>query len=123
MRLGVDAITASAQLGAEKPSALFFAQLAQLCGLPPREIAYVGDRVDNDIVPVKTTGMAAIFLVRGPWGRVHASQANANMADVRIAESCGRAGGDCEDRRPLSFLVLVVMSQMSATRPANGSTR
>lgn len=84
MRLGVDAITTSAELGAEKPSALFFARLAQLCGLPPREIAYVGDRVDNDIVPVKTTGMAAIFLVRGPWGRVHASQANANMADVRI---------------------------------------
>ena len=31
------------------------------------EIAYVGDRVDNDIRPAAAAGMRAIFLRRGPW--------------------------------------------------------
>ena len=32
------------------------------------EIAYVGDRVDNDVLPSAACGMRAIWIRRGPWG-------------------------------------------------------
>ena len=51
----------------EKPSAAFFAQVAALSCVAVREIAYVGDRLDNDILPARAAGMATIFLLRGPW--------------------------------------------------------
>ena len=38
----------------------------------PAEIAYVGDRLDNDVLPAREAGMFAVFLVRGPWGIIHA---------------------------------------------------
>jgi len=44
-----------------------FTRIADELSLPPADIAYVGDRVDNDIVPAAAAGMCAIFLRRGPW--------------------------------------------------------
>ena len=32
------------------------------------EVAYVGDRVDNDVLPALRAGLVAIHLRRGPWG-------------------------------------------------------
>lgn len=32
-----------------------------------REVAYVGDRLDNDVLPAQEAGMVGIFLRRGPW--------------------------------------------------------
>ena len=37
---------------------------------PAGEIAYVGDRVDNDIRPAIDAGMLAIHIRRGPWGHL-----------------------------------------------------
>ena len=36
-------------------------------GLRPEQVAYVGDRLDNDVLPAKVAGMFAVFLRRGPW--------------------------------------------------------
>ena len=36
--------------------------------LPAHEIAYVGDRVDNDVLPALAAGMIAVHVRRGPWG-------------------------------------------------------
>ena len=33
-------------------------------------MAYVGDRVDNDVLPALRAGMIAVHIRRGPWGRV-----------------------------------------------------
>ena len=33
----------------------------------PTEIAYVGDRVDNDVVPALAAGMTAVHIRRGAW--------------------------------------------------------
>jgi len=30
--------------------------------------------------------MAAVFLARGPWGRIHATSADISLADARIAD-------------------------------------
>ena len=84
MGLPVDYIATSAGWGVEKPSPAFFARLIQEAGYAPAEIAYVGDRLDNDIIPAKDAGMLAIFLRRGPWGYIHAQREEVSQADIRL---------------------------------------
>ena len=66
--LPVDVLATSADWGVEKPSAAFFARVAELAGTEPARIAYVGDRVDNDVLPALEAGMVAVHVRRGPWG-------------------------------------------------------
>ena len=63
-----DLVASSERWGVEKPSPLFYARLVDELGLPPAKIAYVGDRVDNDVVPALAAGMTAVHVKRGPWG-------------------------------------------------------
>jgi HAD superfamily hydrolase (TIGR01549 family) len=56
-------------MGVAKPAPEFFARAIELMGSPPPDrIAYVGDRVDNDVLPAIAAGMRAVWLRRGPWG-------------------------------------------------------
>lgn len=55
-----------------KPDARFFERVVTSLNLPPAEIAYVGDRLDNDVIPAGGAGMAAVFLRRGPWAWIQA---------------------------------------------------
>jgi HAD superfamily hydrolase (TIGR01549 family) len=84
MALPVDLIASSAGWGVEKPSPEFFARVAALAGVPPSSIAYVGDRVDNDVAPAADTGMVAVFLRRGPWGFLQADHPAAARARIRL---------------------------------------
>jgi len=68
--LPVDFIASSARWGVEKPSQAFFDRVAEAAGAEPAQIAYVGDRIDNDIAPALAAGMAAVFIRRGPWGHI-----------------------------------------------------
>jgi len=77
-------VTTSESLGAAKPSLEFFFKLASLASVEPTEAAYVGDRVDNDVIPAKEAGMFAVFMRRGLWGYLHATRPEAQMADARI---------------------------------------
>jgi HAD superfamily hydrolase (TIGR01509 family) len=83
---GLDAhlITTSAELGVDKPSPDFFQKVLALGGLRAEETAYVGDRVDNDVIPAQAAGMTAIFVERGPFGRVHARRGDAAGADIFV---------------------------------------
>jgi len=38
--------------------------------VPPGEVAYVGDRVENDLIPATEAGMRAVWIRRGPWGLI-----------------------------------------------------
>jgi FMN phosphatase YigB (HAD superfamily) len=71
--LPVDIVTGSASLGARKPDPMFFERLVDLAGFAAGEVAYVGDRVDNDIRPALAAGLVAIHLRRGPWGLLQAT--------------------------------------------------
>jgi len=84
MELPADLIASSAGWGVEKPSPEFFARVAALAGEPPARIAYVGDRVDNDVAPAAAAGMVAVFLRRGPWGYLQASHPDASRAAIRL---------------------------------------
>jgi len=82
--LPVDVVASSADWGVEKPSAAFFERVAAEAGVPAARVGYVGDRLDNDVLPAREAGMVAVFLRRGPWGHAHARLAEAARADVRI---------------------------------------
>jgi HAD superfamily hydrolase (TIGR01662 family) len=69
--LGAQFIATSAQWGVSKPDAGFFARVLDAAQAPPERIAYVGDRLDNDVAPARAAGMRPLFLPRGPWGEAH----------------------------------------------------
>jgi len=81
---GVELVASSAGLGVAKPAPEFFAAIAELAGVEATAIAYVGDRVDNDVLPAHAAGMVAVHIRRGPWGHLHAGLAGAERADIRI---------------------------------------
>ena len=57
--------------GVAKPEPAFFERIVSSLALRAGEIAYVGDRVDNDVEPALAAGMVAVHLRRGPWGILH----------------------------------------------------
>ena len=66
-----------------KPDPAFFTRIADGArSSRPSEIAYVGDRVDFDIVPAAAVGMFTVHLRRGPWGVIHAAWDESAAADV-----------------------------------------
>jgi HAD superfamily hydrolase (TIGR01509 family) len=71
VREHVDLVGSSARWGMEKPAPAFFERIVSELGLDPDEIAYVGDRVDNDVEPALAAGMVAVHVRRGPWGHLH----------------------------------------------------
>jgi HAD superfamily hydrolase (TIGR01509 family) len=82
--LPVDRVATSAGWDLWKPDPAFFARVAQEVGAPPDRIAYVGDRVDNDVLPANAAGMVAVHLRRGPWGYLHAKWPEAAQSDLRL---------------------------------------
>jgi HAD superfamily hydrolase (TIGR01509 family) len=70
-------ISSSESLGVRKPDPRFFARIVELAECAAGEVAYVGDRVENDILPAAAAGLIAIHVRRGPWGRLQPTPAEA----------------------------------------------
>ena len=66
-------VASSERWGVHKPDPAFFDRICDELGVPGREIAYVGDRLDNDIEPAAAAGMTAVFIRRGPWALIQAA--------------------------------------------------
>jgi HAD superfamily hydrolase (TIGR01549 family) len=60
--------------GLSKPDPRFFERVAGAFGLAPAEVAYVGDRIDNDVRPAAAAGLCSVFIRRGPWGWIAAGR-------------------------------------------------
>jgi FMN phosphatase YigB (HAD superfamily) len=73
MAIDFELIATSAAWGISKPDSAFFDRIATELNLPPGAIAYVGDRLDNDVGPARAAGMVAVFVRRGPWGWIQAA--------------------------------------------------
>ena len=73
----LEVLGSSERWGVEKPSPAFFERVVDTLGTRPERIAYVGDRVDNDVVPALAAGMVAVHIRRGPWGFLHEPPAGA----------------------------------------------
>ena len=79
-----DIVGSSAGWGVAKPDPGFFHRIVAISGLPPEEILYVGDRIDNDVLPALRAGLHAVFLERGPWGVVQGAWPEAAGVPLRV---------------------------------------
>jgi HAD superfamily hydrolase (TIGR01549 family) len=77
--LPADVISSSASLGARKPDLAFFSKVVELMDSRADEVVYVGDRVDNDVLPAASAGLVAVHVRRGPWGRLQATPPEAAL--------------------------------------------
>ena len=71
----------SERWGVAKPDPGFFRRLIAESGCAPDQIVYIGDRVDNDVLPALAAGLVAIHVRRGPWGYL---QPGAERAHIRL---------------------------------------
>jgi HAD superfamily hydrolase (TIGR01509 family) len=77
LRTHFDAVGSSESWGVHKPEPAFFARVTELAGAEAGKIAYVGDRVDNDVGPAIAAGMVGVHIRRGPWGYLQEPPADA----------------------------------------------
>jgi HAD superfamily hydrolase (TIGR01662 family) len=83
--LPIDLLATSSTWGVHKPDPRFFARIATELDVPAAEVAYVGDRLDNDVQPAAAAGMQAIFIRRGPWAWIQAPRDDPAEASLTIA--------------------------------------
>jgi FMN phosphatase YigB (HAD superfamily) len=67
-----------------KPDPRFFTRIIDAAHVPAPMILYVGDRLDNDVLPAHRAGRKTAHISRGPWGILHAQHPEAALADVQI---------------------------------------
>ncbi|WP_447459452.1 HAD family hydrolase [Streptococcus ovis] len=60
-----EVIVGSADVGLRKPDVAIFDYALTQAGVLPEEAIYVGDRIDNDMVPAKKLGMTTIWIQQG----------------------------------------------------------
>lgn len=80
----IDFIASSDSWGTTKPDPHFFHRVVEEASMPSSHIAYVGDRLDIDILPAIQVGMSGVFLRRGRWGDVHRKWPEAAQASAQI---------------------------------------
>ena len=85
MNLPADLIATSGGWGLNKPDRKFFERVVSEARCEPGEIAYVGDRVDNDVLPAAAAGLAAIHLIRGPWGYIQRDWPGVTRARAQVS--------------------------------------
>ncbi len=90
--LPIELVASSATWGVAKPDPAFFARIAAELDLAPNEIAYVGDRIDNDVGPAARAGMLAVFIRRGPWAWIQAGRTTPSDAAI-VVESLSELPG------------------------------
>jgi FMN phosphatase YigB (HAD superfamily) len=55
----------SEDIGLEKPDPRLFAHVLYTAGVSPAHSVMLGDRLDYDVIPAKTSGMRAVWVLRG----------------------------------------------------------
>ncbi|MFU8839527.1 MAG: HAD family hydrolase [Nitriliruptoraceae bacterium] len=71
LQLGVHGCRTSEELGVSKPDPAFFEAVLELAERDdPARVLYVGDRIDNDVLPAAAQGLRTCWLRRGPWGQL-----------------------------------------------------
>lgn len=100
--IGIEAevLAMSDGMGVAKPEPAFFAEALELMGSPePSCVAYVGDRIDNDVLPSIAAGMRAVWLRRGPWGFIQQLPDGVRPALVidTLDQLCERIGEAFDD--------------------------
>jgi HAD superfamily hydrolase (TIGR01662 family) len=88
----------SGEMGVEKPDPAFFREALRSIGAAhPGDVAYVGDRIDNDVRPASAAGMRAVWLRRGPWGVIPRGVPPEARLVVHSLSELGRRIGEAWD--------------------------
>jgi HAD superfamily hydrolase (TIGR01662 family) len=88
----LELVASSTTWQVEKPDRRFFERIVRELELPAHEVAYVGDRVDNDVRPAAEAGLVAVFLRRGPWAWIQAGRSNPSEAALTVGSLTELAG-------------------------------
>ncbi len=86
LNLPCDILATSDDWDVTKPDVAFFSKLIAVSGQAPNEIAYVGDRLDNDLRPAAAVGLHTVFVKRGPWGHITYEPGTAHLAINSLTE-------------------------------------
>lgn len=84
MAIDFELVATSAAWGVAKPAPRFFERIAAELRLPPGAIAYIGDRLDNDVLPAQAAGMVGVFVRRGPWAWIQAGRTDPPEASLTV---------------------------------------
>lgn len=79
-----DFIASAERWGLSKPDPEFFRKIVATAGVSPDRIVYVGDRLDNDVLPAQAAGMMGVFVRRGLWADVQRHWPEAPRASFAI---------------------------------------
>jgi HAD superfamily hydrolase (TIGR01549 family) len=91
--LSADMIATSDDWGVSKPDSEFFEKVIEVSPFGAAETLYVGDRLDNDIVPAARLGLRTALVNRGPWAMIwRDNSAAARVPTLRI-DSLGELPG------------------------------
>jgi len=94
LELPADMIATSDDWGVAKPDLGFFRRMIQVVPCDPASTLYVGDRLDNDILPAAAAGLRTALIKRGPWAWIQQDDPDAcRVPDMRVdslAEVPGR---------------------------------
>jgi FMN phosphatase YigB (HAD superfamily) len=92
LRPHVDFVGSSERWGVEKPDSGFFAHVVEEAGAPAEEILYVGDRVDNDVLPALASGLRAVRIRRGAHAHVESPEDTVTVGSLdELPEAMSRA--------------------------------
>lgn len=93
LRLPCDMVATSADWGVSKPDPGFFRRMIETAPCEAGEMLYVGDRLDNDILPAARLGMEAALIRRGPWGMSQQDIQDADWAPTMQIDSLRKLSG------------------------------
>jgi|SRR5215467_6300679 len=82
----MDYVASAERWKVKKPAPRFFQRIVDKLQLEACSIAYVGDRLDDDILPALGADMIAVFIRRGPWGFLHSRRPEAARAHLRTED-------------------------------------
>jgi 2-haloalkanoic acid dehalogenase type II len=79
----VDAVAISEEIGASKPDPQAYARAVAMLGLPPEDVAMVGDHVVNDVAGALAAGLAAaVWVERRPGELPEGAHLARELAEV-----------------------------------------
>ncbi|MEV4348921.1 HAD family hydrolase [Actinoplanes sp. NPDC049596] len=82
-----DLIATSDDWGVSKPDLGFFEALAKEMPALPEETIYVGDRLDNDVIPASRAGFKTALIRRGPWATIQQHEPDAERVPTLRIDS------------------------------------
>ena len=91
--LPADMIATSDDWGVTKPDPGFFRKMIEVSPVGLEGTLYVGDRLDNDIIPAARLGLRTALVRRGPWAMIYQQDPEAARVPTLRVDSLAELPG------------------------------